>query len=175
MSGRREFSVVRRPPRWQFAPAEALRLVRNDAHPVALLGAWAGGADVIAAGPTVIRSAPGPLADVFGPPLPAVKDGAFGGGWIGYLGYSAGGEALAPAGPRRLPPWWFGWDDNVLVRDRATGEWFFEALWTDARASALERRYADLVARAAEPAPPVGYRFSPFRLAPDGIGHQQAV
>ncbi len=78
----------------------------------------------------------------------ALADGAFGGGWIGYLGYSAGGEALAPAGPRRLPAWWFGWYDNVLVRDRETGQWFFEALWTDARAAALERRFANLVARA---------------------------
>jgi para-aminobenzoate synthetase/4-amino-4-deoxychorismate lyase len=175
MSGRREFSVIRRPLRWEFAPAEALRLVRDDPHPVALLGTWAGGADVVAAAPAVVRSAPGPLADVFGPPLPVVKDGAFGGGWIGYLGYSAGGEALAPAGPRRLPAWWFGWYDNVLVRDRATGEWFFEALWTDARAAALERRFADLAARATEPAPRRDYTFETFRLTPGAAGHRQAV
>src|ERR1700722_12548712 len=173
MSGRTKFSVVRRPLRWELAPAEALRLVRDDAHPVALFGTWAGGTDVVAAEPADVRSGPGPLADVFDPQLPPVadvgafadagafaNDGAFGGGWVGYLGYSAGGEALAPAGPRRLPPWWFGWYDNVLVRERATGEWFFEAVWTDARAAALERRYADLVARAAEPARSVGYHFS---------------
>jgi len=201
MSGRTDFTVIRRPLRWQLAPAEALRLVRDDAHPVALLGTWAGpvavagpaagavggpvaggaaspgGADVIAAEPVVVRSAPGPLADVFGPPLPAVKEGegAFGGGWIGYLGYSAGGEALAPAGPRRLPAWWFGWYDNVLVRDRATGEWFFEALWTDARAAALERRFAALAARGSEPAPPGDYAFEPFRLVPSAAGHRAAV
>ena len=168
--------MVRRPLRWELTPAEALRLVRDDAHPVALFGAWAGGGvDIVAAEPAAVRGAAGPLADVFDPPLPAVKDGAFGGGWIGYLGYSAGGEALAPAGPRRLPAWWFGWYDNVLVRDRATGEWFFEALWTDARAAALERRHADLVARAAEPAPERGYQFEPFRLTPGAGGHQEAV
>ena len=167
--------MIRRPLRWELAPAEALRLVRDDAHPVALLGTWAGGADVVAADPAVVRSAPGPLADVFDPPLPAVEDGAFGGGWIGYLGYSAGGEALAPAGPRRLPAWWFGWYDNVLVRDRATGEWFFEALWTDARAAALERRFADLAARATEPAPRGDYAFEPFRLTPGAAGHREAV
>ena len=167
--------MIRRPLRWEFAPAEALRLVRDDPHPVALLGTWAGGADVVAAAPAVVRSAPGPLADVFDPPLPAVKDGAFGGGWIGYLGYSAGGEALAPAGPRRLPAWWFGWYDNVLVRDRATGEWFFEALWTDARAAALERRFADLAARATEPAPRRDYAFETFRLTPGAAGHREAV
>ncbi len=104
-----------------------------------------------------------------------MEDGVFGGGWIGYLGYSAGGEALAPAGPRRLPAWWFGWYDNVLVRDRATGEWFFEALWTDARATALERRFADLAARANEPAPRGDYAFEPFRLTPGAAGHREAV
>src|SRR5580692_5651069 len=181
MSGQTEFTVVRRPLRWELAPAEALRLVRGDAHPVALFGSWAGGADVVAAEPARVRSAPGPLADVFDAPLPPGReaggagDGAFGGGWIGYLGYSAGGEALAPAGPRRLPAWWFGWYDNVLVRDRATGEWFFEALWTDARAAALERRFEDLVARANDPVPAGGYRFSPFRLTPGSAGHQAAV
>ena len=180
--------MVRRPLRWELAPVEALRLVRDDAHPVALFGAWAGGADVVAAEPADVRSGPGPLTGVFDPPLPPVardrasaNDGApaggaaFAGGWIGYLGYSAGGEALAPAGPRRLAPWWFGWYDNVLVRERSTGEWFFEALCTPARAAALERRYADLVARAAEPAPAGGYRFSPFRLTPGAAGHQEAV
>ena len=38
MSGQTEFTVVRRPLRWELAPAEALRLVRGDAHPVALFG-----------------------------------------------------------------------------------------------------------------------------------------
>ena len=175
MSGRAEFSVVRRPLPWELGPAQALRLVRDDAHPVALFGAWAGGADVVAADPARVRSGPGPLSDVFDECLPAVADGAFGGGWIGYLGYSAGGEALAPARPGRLPAWWFGWYDNVLVRDRATGEWFFEALWTNARAAALERRFADLAARAAEPAARRDYAFEPFRLSPGAAGHQAAV
>jgi para-aminobenzoate synthetase/4-amino-4-deoxychorismate lyase len=184
MSGRTEFSVVRRPLGWDLAPVDALRLVRDDPHPVALFGTWAGGADVVAADPTSVRTGPGPLGDVFDAPLPAGDHAAgentpeendFGGGWIGYLGYSAGGEALAPAGPRLLPAWWFGWYDNVLVRDRATGEWFFEALWTDARAAALDRRFDDLVARATEPRSPGGYRFAPFRLTPGSAGHQRAV
>jgi para-aminobenzoate synthetase / 4-amino-4-deoxychorismate lyase len=175
MSGRTEVSVVRRPLRWELAPAQVLRLVRDDAHPVALFGAWAGGVDVVAAEPIVVRSAPGPLAGVFDAPFSSVAGGAFGGGWIGYLGYSAGGEAIAPAGPRRLPRWWFGWYDNVLVRDRATGEWFFEALWTDDRAEALERRFADLAGRATAPASGGGYEFSPFRLIPGAAGHRQAV
>ena len=172
---------MRRPLGWKLTPTEVLRLVRGDAHPAALFGAWAGGRDVVAAEPTRVRSAPGGLStlssldEVLDAPLPPIADCAFGGGWIGYLGYSAGGEALPPAGLRRLPGWWFGWYDHVLVRERATGEWFFEALWTKQRADALERRLADLVGRAAALVPPAGYEFTPFRLLPESAGHQQAV
>ena len=161
-----------------------LRLVRGDAHPAALFGTWAGGRDVVAAEPTQVRSAasplnsPGSLDEVLDASLDSVSAAAgcaFGGGWIGYLGYSAGGEALPPAGPRRLPAWWFGWYDHALVRERSSGEWFFEALWTADRAAALERRCADLVARATATASPGGYQFSPFRLLPGPAGHQNAV
>ena len=167
--------MVRRPLGWELTPPEALRLVRADAHPVALFGTWAGGRDVVAAEPTLVRAAPGSLDEVLDGPLSPAVGCDFGGGWIGYLGYSAGGEALPPTGPRRLPAWWFGWYDHVLVRERSTGEWWFEALWTPRRADALERRFADLAARAATPPPPVGYELSPFRLDPGSAGHQEAV
>jgi para-aminobenzoate synthetase / 4-amino-4-deoxychorismate lyase len=175
MSDRTGFAV-RRPLGWELTPAEVLRLVRTDAHPVALFGAWAGGRDVVAAEPTLVRSAPGPMDEVFDGPLSPAVDGAFGGGWIGYLGYSAGGEALPSAGRIGcLPAWWFGWYDHVLVHEQATGEWFFEALWTQDRAAALERRFANLVSRAAALPSAVGYEFSPFRLLPGSAGHQEAV
>jgi para-aminobenzoate synthetase/4-amino-4-deoxychorismate lyase len=182
------FQLVRRPLGWELAPADVLRLVRGDSHPVALFGDWAGGGDVVAAEPLVVRSAPAGFDDVLDAPFPTGADGsagpsgdqagAFGGGWIGYLGYSAGGEALPATGPRALPAWWFGYYDHVLRRERATGEWYFEALWTDERAEALEDRFAELASR---PGPGGGapaaaaYRFSPFRLAPGADGHQDAV
>ena len=165
-----------------------LRLVRADAHPVALFGAWAGGRDVVCAEPVSVRSGPGPLADVLdapcgclpGEPAPDGGSPAFGGGWIGYLGYGAGGETLPPNGPRRLPAWWFGYYDHALVRDRATGEWFFEALWTDGRAQALERRFADVSRRVTALAGTAlagtaGCEFGPFRLLPGQAGHEEAV
>src|SRR5580700_9930388 len=191
MSGAGPF-VARRPLGWDLAPADVLRLVRTDAHPVALCGAWAGGGDVIAAEPVAVRSAPGQLAEVLdgdpGDPGETSADSAFGGGWIGYLGYSAGGEALPPTGPRALPAWWFGYYDHVLRRDRATGEWHFEAVWTQERAEALERRFDELNCRAAlvmwgsAPAStglantgPARYEFGPFRLIPGADRHQEAV
>src|SRR6185437_8053970 len=150
---RSRWRLVRRPLGWALTPADVLRLVRTDAHPVALCGAWAGGGDVIAAEPVAVCAAPGPLADVLdsdlGGPGEAGDAADFGGGWIGFLGYSAGGEALPPTGPRALPAWWFGYYDHVLRRDRTTGDWHFEALWTEERADALEDRFAELTRRAA--------------------------
>ena len=210
MSDATRLRLGRRPLGWPLTPADVLRLVRSDAHPVALCGAWAGGCDVIAAEPVTVRAAPGPLAEVldddFGAPADfhepgsAVGDRTFGGGWIGYLGYSAGGEALPPTGPHALPAWWFGYYDHVLRRDRATGKWYFEALWTQERADALEARFDELNRRAARlpasaaPADantipantgpantvppntgPAGYEFGPFRLIPGADKHQEAV
>jgi anthranilate synthase/aminodeoxychorismate synthase-like glutamine amidotransferase len=208
MSAKDGFRRVRRPLGWPLAPADVLRLVREDAHPVALSGAWAGGSDLVAAEPVLVRSAPGPLSDVLDAPWPAGAcgtadgaaassaagvaeaagagdaagrdlaggSGAVGGGWIGYLGYSAGGEALPPAGPRALPAWWFGYYDHVLRRMRASGEWYFEALCTPGRADALDRRLAELTRRAAARAHgPRDYAFGPFRLVPGAERHQAAV
>ena len=174
-----------------------LRLVRADPHPVALCGAWAGGGDVIAAEPLAVRAAPGELASVLdcdlGEPGEPGDAAAFGGGWIGFLGYSAAGEALPPSGTRALPAWWFGYYDHVLRRDRATGEWCFEALWTRQRAAALEERFAELTRRAApvvastvvastvvastavQAGAAIDYAFGAFRLIPSAQAHQEAV
>ena len=133
---------------------------------------------MVAAEPVLVRArAPGPLGDVLDARLRfgdatahgRGRAGAFGGGWIGYLGYSAGGEALPATGPRALPAWWFGYYDHVLRRDRATGEWYFEALWT--RRAARPRstaRLAELTrrGRGAGRTAPRDYAFGPFRLVP---------
>ena len=195
--------VVRRPLGWDLAPVDVLRLVRSDAHPIALIGAWADGADVISSEPAVVRSPPHSLVDVFDSPCvpgagaadavghadharqlrTGLADPAFpgfGGGWIGYLGFGFGGEVLpvppAPGSPRQLPAWWFGHYDHVLRRDQPTGEWFFEALWTAGRDEALERRFEDLSGRPRAPAPPArGYRCGDFLLAPPAAEHKAAV
>ena len=192
MSDGTRLRLVRRPLGWALTRADVLRLVRADAHPVALCGAWAGGGDVIAAEPVAVRAAPGHLDEVLDGHFSDLgKDGdgrAFGGGWIGYLGYSAGGEALPPTGPRALPAWWFGFYDHVLYHDRATGQWYFEALWTEERADALEERFAELTRRAAlagagtaslagtaSPGGAPGYALGTFRLTPSADRHQEAV
>ncbi len=177
------FQVVRRALDWELSAADVLRLVRADPYPVALMGAWAGGSDIVASGPVRVCCPPGPVGDVLGEPLPGPPAGAgagFGGGWIGYLGYALAERFLPvpppPGGPRHLPAYWFAFYDHVLRRDRATGRWAFEALWTPGRADALERRFDELSRRPhAAPARPREYRAGSFRLTPPAGEHRSAV
>ncbi|MGH3406192.1 MAG: hypothetical protein ACRDRJ_27380, partial [Streptosporangiaceae bacterium] len=140
--------LVRRALDWDLSPADVLRRVRADPHPVALLGAWAGGSDIVASNPVRTCCAPEPWTDVLDEPLPDLSGPGFGGGWLGYLGFGLAGQVLPvpppPGEPRRLPAWWLGYYDHVLRRDRAIGRWTFEALWTPGRAAALERRFGQL-------------------------------
>src|SRR4051812_14247062 len=102
--------LVRVPLESSLRPLEALRVLRADERPFALVGGWAGGGAVLGSAP--VRMAP-PGADAFAlldelPDVPAEESGAVGGGWFGSLGYSLGAsvERLPPVPPRPnpLPP-----------------------------------------------------------------------
>ena len=178
---------------WELSAADVLRLVRADPYPVALVGTWAGGSDLVASDPVRVCCPPGPVTDVLdarlpdpaGPPAPggapSGNAGAtFGGGWIGYLGFGLAEQLVpvppAPGEPRQLPAYWFGHYDHVLRRDRATGRWVFEALWTPGRGDALQRRFDELSHRArAAGCQPRPYSCSSFRLAPSADEHRSAV
>jgi para-aminobenzoate synthetase / 4-amino-4-deoxychorismate lyase len=168
---------------WELSAADVLRLVRDDPHPVALLGGWAGGSDIIASSPVLTAS--DPFDDAPAQAVPAHDSPAqdaparFGGGWIGYLGYGASGRFLplppAPGDPRRLPDSWWGYYDHVLRRDRATGQWFFEAI-SDGRADVLAARRAELDRRARAGRPePLPYACGTFSLTPSPDEHRNAV
>ena len=179
--------------------------VRADPHPMALLGDWAGGSDIVASDPERVCAAPGAAEDVFGTPgdvLGATADvpGApgdgldappaglagpparvgFGGGWIGYLGFGLAEKFLpvppAPGEPRRLAGSFFGYYDHVLRRDRDTGRWAFEMLWTPGRGEALEERFREL-SRRGEVAgrQPRAYSCGGFQLIPSADEHRSAV
>ncbi len=177
-------SLVRHPLDWQLSAADVLRLVRGDAHPAALTGAWAGGSDIVSSEPAA-QSAPlarpWDLLDARWPAgLAAGAACAFGGGWIGYLGFGLSGETQpvppAPGGARRLPSWWLGYYDHVLRRDRASGQWFFEALRTPDRASFLDERLEELSRRASRARPdPHAYTCGDFSLIPSAAEHMAAV
>jgi para-aminobenzoate synthetase / 4-amino-4-deoxychorismate lyase len=175
-----EGSVICRPLDWELSAVDVLRMVRADSHPVALLGAWAGGSDIVSSSPVRVSGPPEPPAEVLAAPLPDLAGAGFGGGWIGYLGFGAGGQWLpvppAPGPARQLPDWWFGYYDHVLRRDRDSGQWAFEALWTPDRSDELERRFRLLMRRArAADSRPRGYKCGDFRLLPSAPEHRSAV
>jgi para-aminobenzoate synthetase/4-amino-4-deoxychorismate lyase len=160
--------------------AEGALLVRGDAYPFALAGDWAGGGAIVGSEPLVVAP---PEADPFDllDAQPQIDDGGqgVGGGWFGYLGYNLGArlERVPPPPPRHvpLPDFALAFYDHVLRLDPA-GRWWFEALWTDERADALNTRLELLRARLAE-----GVRERPvwvgtFRPAPPGgAGHMAAI
>jgi para-aminobenzoate synthetase / 4-amino-4-deoxychorismate lyase len=170
---------------WEITSADALSLVRDDAHPAALMGCWAGGSDVICSEPVAVCSSPALPWGMLDAPWP---DGApagrgrpsFGGGWIGYLGFGLAGQVLpippAPGGSRQLPACWFGYYDHVLRRDRASGQWFFEGLWTPERSADLKLRLQDLCRRAgAARGGARDYSCGDFQLIPSAAEHKSAV
>ena len=154
-------------------PLEALRALRHDHRPFALIGSWAGGDAVIGSGP---RRVAAPDADPFAllDELPRVecRDGV-GGGWFGYLGYALGGfaERLPPGPPRPspLPPFDLAFYDHVLRLD-TSGQWWFEAL------AEHHPRLDRLRALMAEPPPAARpYDLGDFEPRPGRHGHADAV
>ena len=140
------YRLLRRALNWDCGRG-LLRLVRDDPHPVALLGAWAGSGAVIGSEPALVRSPPQDLGDVLEALIPD---------WAALLSAAAGSaprlrarrdllpQPPAPGGPRRLPDWWFGYYDHVLRWEETSAQWFFEALWTPGRSAELERRFDEL-------------------------------
>jgi para-aminobenzoate synthetase/4-amino-4-deoxychorismate lyase len=138
--------------------AHAGLLMRDDTRPFALVGRWAGAAALAGGEPVRIADAdredPFALLDEQPPLEDEIPDGFVGGGWFGVLSYGLGRrlETLgapppAPAG-ERLPATTLAFYDHLLRCD-GDGQWWFEALWSDARAEALEGRLAELTARVA--------------------------
>ena len=179
------WSPTSEPLDWDLSAAEVLRLLRADAHPAALLGTWAAGSDIVVAEPRDVRSDPESVLAALDEGWPARAAGAagtaaFAGGWVGYLGFGLGRWLLpvppAPGDAQRLPLGWLGYYDHALRRDRASGQWFFEAVRTPGRAAALDARLAELRTRARACAPvEQDYRCSQFQLIPGAAGHRSAV
>src|SRR4051812_22574588 len=112
--------LVRVPLASSLTPAQALRALRGDRRPFALVRAWAGGGAVVGSEPVEVPSS-----------LPAAPGPGVFGGWFGWLGYPLGArfENVRPAPPRPLPfpSSSVAFYDHVLRLD-SEGQWWFEAL-----------------------------------------------
>jgi para-aminobenzoate synthetase/4-amino-4-deoxychorismate lyase len=167
-------------------PAEhAGLLVADDVRPFALVGRWAGAAALAGSGPVRIadpeREDPFALLDEQPPLRGELPAGFVGGGWFGALGYGLGRrlESLGPPPPapagERLPTAMLAFYDHLLRCD-ADGRWWFEALWSDARAEVLDQRLAELSARVAAGVDgPQHVVSGPWRASPSPAAHARAV
>lgn len=162
-------------------PSAVLRAAALDDRPFALIGAWAGGRTIIGSNPLVaVEGAADPFSVLESHPVVATSEpAAIGGGWVGYLGYGLGRlvERL-PAPPPRpvpLPTSVLAFYDHVLVRD-PSGQWWFEALWSDEQSERLEARLSQWQSRAGDREQPGGsYKCGPFVLCPSAYEHLVAV
>ncbi|CAL8900512.1 Bifunctional aminodeoxychorismate synthase component I/aminodeoxychorismate lyase [Kocuria varians] len=167
-----------------------LRALRNQPGLAALFGDWIDGADrmdaVIGIRPARTVGSDEDPFEVLGDS--GVVDGgeAFGGGWIGYLGYQLSQrlETLPPAPPRAgsLPDHHLAYYDHVLVHDARTGHWACEALpGTDPARVArtveiVERALAGRAASSpSESGEALPYRCGPVEAAVTGAAHAGAV
>jgi para-aminobenzoate synthetase/4-amino-4-deoxychorismate lyase len=165
----------------ELSATEGTLLVRGDERAFALAGDWAGGGAVVGSEPVVVaRPEEDPFELLDRQPRVEHEGGdAVGGGWFGYLGYNLGArlERVPPPPPRhvKLPDFALAFYDHVLHLD-ADGQWWFEALWTDAREAELQARLELLRTRLTE-----GVRERPvwvgtFQPAPPGgAGHMTAI
>jgi para-aminobenzoate synthetase/4-amino-4-deoxychorismate lyase len=159
------------------SPAQVLRALRGDRRPFLLVGTWAGGGAIAGAEP--LRDVPEQGFEALDRPPVAGPHGAVGGGWVGVLGFGLGAtvERLPPPPPRPVPgPLASGALYDHVLRMTPDGEWWFEALVTDARRAALDARLGELRERLRTPAPARPWRLTGMDPAPPGHdGHRWAV
>jgi para-aminobenzoate synthetase/4-amino-4-deoxychorismate lyase len=150
----------RRPLATERTLFEVAAAVAPDERPVVLTGAWAGGGAIIASEPlTRLPAGADPFAALAEVAVVAGAAGAgegVGGGWFGYLGYQLGRRLERVPPPSGRVPSGSDFDlafyDSVLRYDAGGRRWWFECLWTEERAEALDQRYFELAARLSRPA-----------------------
>jgi anthranilate synthase/aminodeoxychorismate synthase-like glutamine amidotransferase len=159
-------------------PAQMLRTFREADSLFGLIGVWHDSRAVVGFAPSRrLPQAADPFAAMAR--LPALEPGpAFGGGWVGSLGYQLGRrlETLPEPPPRPVPVATFtlSYYDHVLVRDDEG--WWFEALIDDSNAKRIHDCLESVTGRLGATAPHARpYSTTPFVADPDADGHRDAV
>lgn len=166
-------------------PAGAVRWLRQDERPFALVGEWLlGDAALLGSAPARV-AAPGDdpfalLGSSSQAEVSGEEDVLVGGGWVGWLGYGLGGrvEVLPPAPPAPVarPAFSLAFYDHVVLFHE--GRWWFEALWSPERDEFLRERLELWRSRLRMVPETVGAgaMTTPFQLAGNGAaGHLEAV
>jgi para-aminobenzoate synthetase / 4-amino-4-deoxychorismate lyase len=156
--------------------------LRDQPLPFALSGSWAGGGAILGSEPLAVADdGDDPFAVLDRLPRLSARDhghpDAVGGGWFGWLGYRLGSliERLPPGPPRpvALPEFHLAYYDNVLRLD-AAGRWWFEALVSDGRRTALQARLRwlrEMLEERTPPPPPEYAAPEPLRLTAAAAEH----
>ena len=160
----------------------AALLVRDDRDPFALVGRWAGGGALVGSEPVRVAAAHEDPFTLLADPGDAPADppaGFVGGGWFGLLGFPLSRRVEAagaqPPAPDALVPFALARYDHLLRLDR-DGQWWFEALWTGARAAVIDERLTELRSRlAGDPPSPRPAGTTGWRATPSPDGHARAV
>jgi para-aminobenzoate synthetase/4-amino-4-deoxychorismate lyase len=157
-------ALIRTPVAGHMAPGDVLAAISDQPLPFALAGSWAGGGAIVGSTPIAVaddQDDPFAVLDELpAAPTDTAGSGAgVGGGWFGWLGYrlAARVERVAPGPPRPvpMPEFHLAYYDNVLRQD-PSGDWWFEALASEARAADLHlrrRQLSDLLSRPARSLP----------------------
>lgn len=163
----------------QLPLAAGLRCLLDVPHAFALVGAWAGGGALLGCAP--VRTAhdrEDPFALLASAGAGSGVGPGVGGGWVGYLGYPLRRciERVQPSPPATgsLPAFALAYYDHLVRRDR-DGSWWFEALWCDERATALEDRLAWWSERLANPPAQRAASCDEWRVSPTPDAHAQLV
>jgi para-aminobenzoate synthetase/4-amino-4-deoxychorismate lyase len=158
---------------------DAVRWLRGDPRPFALVGDWLGGTALIGSDPVRIAEADDDPFDALETVPPVEGEAVVGGGWVGWLSYGLGAviERLPPPPPARVarPLFSLAFYDHLVRYD---GEhWWFEALMSPSREAALRERCELWRARLqTEPPPSQTAATTPFAVVSNGqAGHVAAV
>ena len=178
--GNGSVQAVREPLRCELRPSDAALLLRGEERGFALIGAWAGGGAVLGSRPLRVVDEPEALFGALDAQPQIARGGSdvVGGGWFGFLGFRLGcvAERLdpPPAGGPVFPPGCLAFYDHVLRMD-ADGQWWFEALVSPERETALEARRDELAADLASRRSPDAFSTSDWRWTPTPAGHARVV
>ena len=173
--------VVRVPLAMDKSPSAVLRAAGRDARPFALVGSWSGGRALVGSDPLVVVETLTTLSPCSTasprsrPPCPApLVAGGSGISATDWADWSSGSRRRHGAPCRCRARYWAS--TTTWWRVTTSGNWWFEALWSDEQSERLEARLFEWLRRAGEPEMGTGeFECGTFHLRPAPETHLVSV